>query len=44
MKKLSIRQRTVFTLRHYEDMSLEEIGNLLGLDVVNRGRRTCSGR
>ena len=31
--KLSIRQRTVFTLRHYEDMSLEEIGNLLGLDV-----------
>jgi RNA polymerase sigma-70 factor, ECF subfamily len=32
MKKLSIRQRTVFTLRHYEDMSLEEIGNLLGRD------------
>ena len=31
--KLSVRQRTVFTLRHYEDMSLEEIGNLLGLDV-----------
>jgi len=33
LNKLSIRQRTVFTLRHYEDMSLEEIGNLLGLDV-----------
>jgi RNA polymerase sigma-70 factor (ECF subfamily) len=31
--RLSIRQRTVFTLRHYEDMSLEEIGWLLGLDV-----------
>jgi RNA polymerase sigma-70 factor (ECF subfamily) len=31
--RLSIRQRTVFTLRHYEDMSLEEIGGLLGLDV-----------
>lgn len=31
--KLSLRQRTVFTLRHYEDMSLEEIGNLLDLDV-----------
>ena len=33
LEKLSIRQRTVFTLRHYEDMSLEEIGVLLGLDV-----------
>ena len=33
MEKLSVRQRTVFMLRHYEDMSLEEIGNLLGLDV-----------
>jgi RNA polymerase sigma-70 factor (ECF subfamily) len=33
MEKLSIRQRTVFTLRHYEGMSLEEIGSLLGLDV-----------
>ncbi len=33
LNKLSIRQRTVFTLRHYEDMSLEEIGVLLGLDV-----------
>jgi RNA polymerase sigma-70 factor (ECF subfamily) len=33
MGKLSARQRTVFTLRHYEDMSLEEIGNVLGLDV-----------
>ena len=33
LDKLSVRQRTVFTLRHYEDMSLEEIGSLLGLDV-----------
>lgn len=30
---LSARQRAVFTLRHYEDMSLEEIGQILGLDV-----------
>lgn len=30
---LSDRQRTVFLLRHYEDRSLEEIGDLLGLDV-----------
>lgn len=30
---LSGRQRTVFTLRHYEEMSLEEIGQILGLDV-----------
>ena len=30
---LSARQRAVFTLRHYEDMSLEEIGTILGLDV-----------
>jgi RNA polymerase sigma-70 factor (ECF subfamily) len=31
--KLSPRQRAVFTLRHYEDLSLEEIGTILGLDV-----------
>jgi RNA polymerase sigma-70 factor (ECF subfamily) len=30
---LSDRQRVVFTLRHYEEMSLEEIGQILGLDV-----------
>ena len=30
---LSVRQRSVFTLRHYQDLSLEEIGGLLGLDV-----------
>jgi RNA polymerase sigma-70 factor, ECF subfamily len=33
LERLSARQRAVFTLRHYEEMSLEEIGNLLGLDV-----------
>ena len=33
LEKLSPRQRTVFTLRHYEDLSLEEIGAILGLDV-----------
>ncbi len=31
--KLSARQRAVFTLRHYDEMSLEEIGQTLGLDV-----------
>ncbi len=31
--KLSARQRAVFTLRHYEDLSLEEIGAILDLDV-----------
>src|SRR5580658_6171561 len=31
--KLSPRQRSVFTLRHFEDMSLEEIGEILKLDV-----------
>jgi RNA polymerase sigma-70 factor (ECF subfamily) len=31
--RLSDRQRAVFTLRHYEEMSLEEIGQILGLDV-----------
>ena len=33
LERLSERQRAVFTLRHYEDMSLEEIATLLGLDV-----------
>ena len=33
LDRLSARQRVVFTLRHFEDMSLEEIGNFLGLDV-----------
>jgi RNA polymerase sigma-70 factor, ECF subfamily len=31
--RLSLRQRTVFVLRHEEDCSFEEIGELLGLDV-----------
>jgi RNA polymerase sigma-70 factor, ECF subfamily len=31
--RLSPRQRATFTLRHYEDLSLEEIGNLLDLDI-----------
>jgi RNA polymerase sigma-70 factor (ECF subfamily) len=31
--RLSARQRAVFTLRHYDQKSLEEIGTLLGLDV-----------
>ena len=33
LERLSIRQRAVFTLRHFEDRSLEEIGDLLGLDT-----------
>ena len=33
LDRLSVRQRAVFTLRHYDDMSLDEIGQLLGLDV-----------
>jgi RNA polymerase sigma-70 factor (ECF subfamily) len=33
LDRLSTRQRAVFTLRHYENMSLEQIGNLLCLDV-----------
>ena len=32
-KAIDPRQRAVFTLRHFEDMSLEEIGDILGLDV-----------
>ena len=31
--RLSARQKAVFTLRHYEDKSLDEIGKILGLDV-----------
>lgn len=31
--KLSARQRAVFSLRHYEDKSLDEIGELLDLDT-----------
>jgi RNA polymerase sigma-70 factor, ECF subfamily len=33
MRRLSDRQRAAFTLRHYEQYSLEEIGQALGLDV-----------
>jgi RNA polymerase sigma-70 factor (ECF subfamily) len=33
LRRLSPRQRAVFTLRHFEDLSLEEIGDMLGLDV-----------
>ena len=33
MTKLSDRQRAVFTLRHYEDKSLDEIAEVLELDV-----------
>jgi RNA polymerase sigma-70 factor, ECF subfamily len=33
LDRLSARQRAVFTLRHYEDHSLEEIGNILNLDT-----------
>jgi len=33
LEKLSPRQRAAFTLRHYDDLSLEEIGNLLDLDI-----------
>ena len=33
LARLSPRQRAVFTLRHFEQMSLEEIGAMLGLDV-----------
>jgi RNA polymerase sigma-70 factor (ECF subfamily) len=33
LNRLSGRQRAVFTLRHFEGMSLEEIGSHLDLDV-----------
>lgn len=33
LERLSPRQRAVFLLRHFEEMSLEEIGAALGLDV-----------
>jgi RNA polymerase sigma-70 factor (ECF subfamily) len=33
MNRLSGRQRAVFTLKHYEDRTIEEIGEILGLDT-----------
>lgn len=33
LSRLSERQRSVFVLRHYEDLSLEEVAGVLGLDV-----------
>ena len=33
LDRLSVRQRAVFTLRHYEDLSLEQIAAILDLDV-----------
>jgi len=33
LEKLSLRQRAAFTLRHYEDRSLAEIAEILGLDI-----------
>jgi RNA polymerase sigma-70 factor, ECF subfamily len=33
LNKLSDRQRAVFTLRHYEAMSLDEVAEVLGLDT-----------
>jgi RNA polymerase sigma-70 factor (ECF subfamily) len=33
LDRLSARQRAVFTLRHYDDLSLDEIGDVLGLDI-----------
>ena len=33
LSKLSDRQRAVFSLRHYDSMTLEEIGDVLHLDI-----------
>jgi RNA polymerase sigma-70 factor, ECF subfamily len=33
LDRLSARQRAVFTLRHFEERSMEEIGDILGLDT-----------
>ena len=33
LKRLSLRQRAIFTLRHYEDRSLADIADVLKLDV-----------
>ncbi|HET8549615.1 MAG TPA: RNA polymerase sigma factor [Bryobacteraceae bacterium] len=33
LARLTPRQRTVFTLRHFEDKSLEEIADTLGVDI-----------
>lgn len=33
LDKLSVRQRSVFTLRHFEDMSLCEISEVLGMEI-----------
>jgi RNA polymerase sigma-70 factor (ECF subfamily) len=33
LDRLSGRQRSVFVLKHYEDRTLQEIGEILGLDV-----------
>jgi RNA polymerase sigma-70 factor (ECF subfamily) len=33
LDRLSMRQRAVFTLKHFEDRSLEEIGVILGLET-----------
>ena len=33
LERLSLRQRVIFTLRHFEDKSLAEIAGLLDLDV-----------
>lgn len=33
LDKLSSRQRAVFTLRHYDDLSLEEIAGILQLEI-----------
>ena len=33
LERLSVRQRAVFSLKHFEDRTLEEIGTILGLDT-----------